>query len=859
MQKPRYMSSVIHSSLASVKRAFAQLAIPVLTAGMVTGCNDTISNSPQGGETSPIGKTAIEYSPYFGAVLTDQFGEYMAKRFLVTAQENTSEQTVVQITEGIVTSKIPKEHIFEIELKPGQDLDTQIAKAQTSSALKHVGREYFYETTGSDDSFPLDNSNQTDAWWSASISLQSAYNLLFENEVTLRDTTIAVIDTSFTTKSTELENRFVDERYHLNLGNSLGKIPGSKSNDVNPTRDMWGRVVDKIQGKDAYHGTAVSAIIAAENNRRIYNGVSFRSNLLPISYAYKDDISNAIGGLMFGRISEFQVCAALFYIESVRSQLDIFTVNMAFAGGNKSFCEDKLIQKLSQNIVLVASAGNDYSDVALYPASFPQVISVGGVQLNSNTHLEEILMIRQPDGRYLGSNYNSGVDIVAPANKINIDPGYLDGQVPPFDASYVGYPSWLRGKSGTSFSAPMVAGAAAFLKSINPDLTPDEVREILIETGDEVNWVGTSKIKRLNVRNAVEETLRRIDGTPRVYYDDDTHCLEKVLAKEEVPGEISGKLNYVISEGITVLRIGRRIFWYDGNLNEIEGIPGEVVPHIIGGGYFLSYMYVENNELVIKKDGANGKVTFEGTENVPPIYEISPIHKQGPIAAVINYQGEPRTASLFFRKYNVYDQQMDELIPILDLQIEKVYGQGTRPFSVYIDYLKNDGFLVRRDGMVSQYSDMCLSFCLDNDPCEISCKDRPIELTYADEEGLSFLEKGDDVHERNKYFIYNFKQDVPFDINHSVYIGKNVTATNGIIGFVKNQKMYYRTRDFGLDDREPFLIQYNLGKNVKAVLGRGIGLYSHFVFYGDDPDSDSITRIEHGVSANVCPTDQDSQ
>lgn len=56
---------------------------------------------------------------------------------------------------------------------------------------------------------------------------------------------------------------------------------------------------------------------------------------------------------------------------------------------------------------------------------------------------------------------------------------------------------------GTSMAAPHVAGAAALLLSLNPDLTPQQVRDILVETGDTI-YPDQPIGPRLNVQKAVE-------------------------------------------------------------------------------------------------------------------------------------------------------------------------------------------------------------------------------------------------------------------------------------------------------------------------------------------------------------------
>lgn len=76
---------------------------------------------------------------------------------------------------------------------------------------------------------------------------------------------------------------------------------------------------------------------------------------------------------------------------------------------------------------------------------------------------------------------------------------------------------------GTSFSSPMVAGAAALVFSVNPNLTPAQVKDILKRTADDIYWIpenqkyqGLLGTGRLNVFRAVKETKCMDEPNPKV-------------------------------------------------------------------------------------------------------------------------------------------------------------------------------------------------------------------------------------------------------------------------------------------------------------------------------------------------------
>jgi subtilisin family serine protease len=102
----------------------------------------------------------------------------------------------------------------------------------------------------------------------------------------------------------------------------------------------------------------------------------------------------------------------------------------------------------SRGVVIVAAAGNDGSASALeYPAaeSSQRLASVGA---------------SAPASRLASfSNYGSWVHFVAPGD-------HITSSVPGG-----GYGTW----SGTSMAAPLYAGTAALLRSINPTMKPEDI------------------------------------------------------------------------------------------------------------------------------------------------------------------------------------------------------------------------------------------------------------------------------------------------------------------------------------------------------------------------------------------------
>ena len=106
----------------------------------------------------------------------------------------------------------------------------------------------------------------------------------------------------------------------------------------------------------------------------------------------------------------------------------------------------------SRGVICVASAGNAGEEVLVYPGALRNVLGVGATTSTS------------PPGRSAFSNYGDAlVSLGAPGEGvITTYPG----------GSYAGV--W-----GSSFSAPMVAGAAALMLQVDPSLTQGKVDSLL--------------------------------------------------------------------------------------------------------------------------------------------------------------------------------------------------------------------------------------------------------------------------------------------------------------------------------------------------------------------------------------------
>ncbi|MCC7437427.1 MAG: S8 family serine peptidase [Armatimonadetes bacterium] len=147
------------------------------------------------------------------------------------------------------------------------------------------------------------------------------------------------------------------------------------------------------------------------------------------------------------------------------------------APGELPLIEEAIAYARSNNVLVVASAGNDGLFLGrnpFYPAGLPGVLSVGASNANNNA---------------AGfSNYGAGVTLFAA------------GQAILSTSSGNSY----QPANGTSFAAPIVSGAAALVMALHPDWTPDQIRMQLRVTGDTLQLPHPYTYRRLNMRRALE-------------------------------------------------------------------------------------------------------------------------------------------------------------------------------------------------------------------------------------------------------------------------------------------------------------------------------------------------------------------
>jgi Subtilase family len=215
------------------------------------------------------------------------------------------------------------------------------------------------------------------------------------------------------------------------------------------------------------HGTEVASVIGAQNNGFGIVGV------------YPDAVLRAWDASPFGILNEGAAIQGI--AEAAREGPGV--INLSFGGEDADpLLEDAVMFAYRSGSLVVAAAGNEGLEGSPkgYPAAYPHILTVGA----SNE-----------SGRVASfSTIAPTVDLVAPGVRIAVAEPLAQE------------PSGYLEVPGTSFSSPLVAGAAAWVWTERPDLDNTQLFEIMRRSADDIGEPGfdnASGYGLLNIPNAL--------------------------------------------------------------------------------------------------------------------------------------------------------------------------------------------------------------------------------------------------------------------------------------------------------------------------------------------------------------------
>lgn len=205
-------------------------------------------------------------------------------------------------------------------------------------------------------------------------------------------------------------------------------------------RDFTGESQGAYFFDETGHGTHVAGTVAAAEGPNGFSGVAPEAKILA------------------GRVCGQWGCNNIAVVEGiawgVSEKVDVINLSLGSSGPSPA-TQEAVLRADRAGISIVAATGNYGVPEVFFPAAYPSVIAVGAVDRNM-----QIAKFSQ---------YGPEVSVVAPG--VEIISTYPSNQEAKFFETF-----------GTSMASPHVAGVVALVRSANKDLTPAQIKTLLMKT-----------------------------------------------------------------------------------------------------------------------------------------------------------------------------------------------------------------------------------------------------------------------------------------------------------------------------------------------------------------------------------------
>lgn len=369
--------------------------------------------------------------------------------------------------EDIVTSTIRTEDIDMVVVETTEELADKIEEYENDPAVEYVQPNYIYTLIDDEISTQAttDDNLSYMQWHLSAIGVMRAWDYV-RTQKAIR---VAVIDSG-------VDGMHEDLSANINKSLSYDLITGTNT------------LID-ING----HGTHVAGIIAGvANNKHGIAGVSYNAELLSYRVTQHTD--------------QGEVTNSSYIADAINRGVNAGArvINISLGG---YYIHDNVLEKAvnsatERGVVVVCAGGNGLGGQPqtnpIYPADYEACISV--------------VATNQYNGRDNKFDYNQYKDIAAPG----------------IDITSTVYKGGYAIKTGTSMASPMVAGVIALMLSAEPNLSVNQVKNILYNTATDLgisgrdDWYGHGLIQADKCVKQAYATTGDSKGKTtggRLYYD----------------------------------------------------------------------------------------------------------------------------------------------------------------------------------------------------------------------------------------------------------------------------------------------------------------------------------------------------
>ena len=337
-----------------------------------------------------------------------------------------------------------------------------------------------------------------DYQWDLDImELPSAWDLTTGERSDGVDVVVAVVDTGVYMNHEDLSGQLTSDGYDFISDTSIS----NDGNGIDSNPDDPGD--STRSGQSSWHGTHVAGTIAAAtNNSTGIAGIAWNAKVMPVRTL------GVGGGTTYDIIQGMYYAAGLENDSGTLPDQTADILNLSLGGTSSSYAEEAAVTAIYEaGVIIVAASGNDGTSEVNYPAGYDHVIAVGATDAN-----DEITDY---------SNYGSHLDLSAPGGD-NADAN-SDGVVDGIYSTVANDDSGSRSSDyslyeGTSMAAPHVAGVIALMKAVYPELTADQLDQLIMagEISDDLGASGKDNYHgygRINALKAVYAAQALADGS----------------------------------------------------------------------------------------------------------------------------------------------------------------------------------------------------------------------------------------------------------------------------------------------------------------------------------------------------------
>jgi thermitase len=277
---------------------------------------------------------------------------------------------------------------------------------------------------------------------------------------------------------------------------------------------------------------------------------------------------------------------------------------MSLGGSYASyFAIDMVNYGLEENVVVIASMGNDGQEIMKYPAGYSGVIAVGA------TNGRDELVLFSSTG-YHNSVCAPGFDIISA--------GSLGGGV---TASHY---QWM---SGTSMSAPFVTGLVTYMLTFNPYLTPGQIKTVIEQSAYDLGdpgydpRFGYGRVDVLSTIGAVQS-----GGTPTSAYSDKLISVQLTNSAPTYDNGISGYEDAIPNETVYLFDARERFI----RLTKTNDYGFATFPMLPPGTYYVRSAYQGlQRELKVINFGSADVINDTTFAHNVSVYNIQTLYNDG--------------------------------------------------------------------------------------------------------------------------------------------------------------------------------------------------------------------------------------